>query len=90
LCEVISLRRVEVMIQKLKVAVVLIWMACVVCAGAAFGGMLGWAVYGWPGAIGFGLVSAGVGAVFAVAPLYVVDLVSGFPDATGSDIASRN
>lgn len=66
------------LLAKLKFVAQLTWTVCIVGLGVTIGGMLGWESHGWLGAIGFGFLGFGVGAVFAASPMFFLQVLRGF------------
>jgi hypothetical protein len=64
------------MIKVLLVVMRLIWTVLVVGAATLMGAVLGGALYGWIGAVAFGTVGFGLGALLAACPEVLLELLA--------------
>ena len=62
-------------LTKIKTAVHAIFAVIFIVAGAAIGAASGFDQYGWPGAIGYGILGVGVGAIVAISPSLLIQLL---------------
>lgn len=65
------------MFKTLVLAIRIIWTVVVVGTATVIGALLGFGSNGWIGAIGFGTVGFGVGALFAAWPELLVEVLAG-------------
>lgn len=64
------------MIKALVVVVQVIWTVCVVGAVTVIGVLVGLGLYGWFGAVGFGTIGFGLGALLAAHPEVLLELLA--------------
>lgn len=63
------------MLNKIKIAIHAVCAVVFITAGAAIGAASGFDQYGWLGAIGYGILGIGVGAIVAISPSLLIQLL---------------